>query len=703
MEIDNNPKVKKLFVCHSVDLTYSLLNDSSKLNYGVIFVGNANFPQEFLSNPRIIIARNLPYNIEEEKDLLTFTAWYLIIKNNLFNDFEYICILEYDVLLYENFEKNLHLLCNKNIHDIITFLPVSGKDFLLNHVKQNVIESFLRTKNISFEILKIWYGTTNHCLRRHILETFVDWYYPACNIIRIMDSTHISWYHERVFSFYILNKKYKIEILEELRHQFSNSHMNFHDKLVTFKYIPENLTQIFTENPECEFLTKLIDNYSTFLELNNPVFTPCVGSYFIDGQKYAYDSRLYSKQLLLFNEAKSAKNILLIGNYLAHTLFIIAIANPNANITCFEANYINDQIFLLQNKFNLNIIFHVKSKICNIFQSFDLVHICQQYPTREYLNDYIDVCILKNMSDKIRFVIDDCDVYPSQIIEKISTNNPHCSIINTQYADCIYRNCCLEVLINQVEQKKQIKKYIQKNESNFKNNINISNNKKYVLLYDDDSGAFKDDIDKLIISIKKFSDFEIIIFHRNDFKEEFVEKNKNILNQYRGGGYWLWKPYIINETLKRLRTGDLLFYIDSKYYFTETFTDLYKDIFNVDNNILLWKNKPNESSYFLKNWCKRDVVQKYNMEDATYNKNAEDCWAGVMMLKKNIFTDIFVNEWLDMCCCDDITDRPSVGGNTNDFIDHRHDQSLLSILVHKYNINLHTFEKKYLQNVRIPY
>lgn len=698
MEIHNKKPVKNLFVCHNVDITYSLLNDYSKLNFDVIFVGNAMFPQEFLSNPRIIIARNLFYNIEDEKDLLTFTAWYLIVKNNLFIDFEYICILEYDVLLYDNFEQKLNLLCNTNKNDIITFWPVN--DFLLYDVKQNVMETFLKTKNIPFKILETWYGTTNHCLRRDILEKFVDWYYPSCHIIKILDPKSISWYHERIFSFYILHKNYKIEILQELWHQFSNSHSSFHDNLPSYQDVPENVMGLFKENPECEFLRKVIDNYSTFLELNNPPFTPGIGSYFIDGQKYIYDSGLYSKQLLFYNEVKNATNILLVGNYMAHNLFIVALANPNARITCFEMNSINDQIFLLQNKFNLNINFYVKSKIENIFQSFDVVHICQQYPTREYLNDYIDVCILKSTKDKIKFIIDDFDAYPLKIIEQISTSNQNCSIINTQYADCIHRNCCLEIFINKTEQPDQIK---QQPESYSKKEIIIDTNKKYILLYDDDSGAFKDDIEKLIISIKQNSDFEIIVFHRTDFKEEFVEKNQNILNQYRGGGYWLWKPYIINETLKRLENDDLLFYIDSTYYFTETFTDLYKDIFNSNNNLLLWKNKPNESSYFLKNWCKRDVVQKYNMEDAVYNKNAQACWSGAILLKKNSFTDIFINEWLNMCCCDDITDRPSVGGNTNDFIDHRHDQSLLSILVHKYNINLHTFEKKYLQNVRIPY
>ena len=56
-----------------------------------------------------------------------------------------------------------------------------------------------------------------------------------------------------------------------------------------------------------------------------------------------------------------------------------------------------------------------------------------------------------------------------------------------------------------------------------------------------------------------------------------------------------------------------------------------------------------------------------------------------------------------MCSCDDITDRPSIVPNNPDFIDHRHDQSLLSVLVDKYNIPLYFFEKRYLQNVRQPY
>ena len=57
-----------------------------------------------------------------------------------------------------------------------------------------------------------------------------------------------------------------------------------------------------------------------------------------------------------------------------------------------------------------------------------------------------------------------------------------------------------------------------------------------------------------------------------------------------------------------------------------------------------------------------------------------------------------------MCCnYQDITDSNSIIPNSHHFIEHRHDQSLLSILAIKNNVDLQFFEKKYLQNVRIPF
>ena len=73
----------------------------------------------------------------------------------------------------------------------------------------------------------------------------------------------------------------------------------------------------------------------------------------------------------------------------------------------------------------------------------------------------------------------------------------------------------------------------------------------YFLVYDDNTHNCH--LEKLLQSVKIYGEeFNIIVFKKNDIDNDFIEKNKSILNCTRGGGYWLWKPYIINETLKKI-------------------------------------------------------------------------------------------------------------------------------------------------------
>ena len=222
----------------------------------------------------------------------------------------------------------------------------------------------------------------------------------------------------------------------------------------------------------------------------------------------------------------------------------------------------------------------------------------------------------------------------------------------------------------------------------------------YFLVYDDETHTSY--LNNLINSINRYGpEFQLIRFHKNNIDHEFKLKNQNILNLARGGGYWLWKPYIINNIMHKINDGDIVFYLDSKFYFIEPFTKLlYKLRLN---DIIVWKNKPNEQIWNMKHWCKMDVILKYNIYDKVFHENAEDCWGGAIIIRKTNKTCLYIKEWLNMCTYENITDVPSVSINSNEFREHRHDQSLLSIIIHKYNIPLHYFEKKYLQNIRSPY
>ena len=225
----------------------------------------------------------------------------------------------------------------------------------------------------------------------------------------------------------------------------------------------------------------------------------------------------------------------------------------------------------------------------------------------------------------------------------------------------------------------------------------------YFLVYNDNTHLQY--LTNLLDSVKKYNkEFEIIIFNKKDIDVDFVNKNSLILNLPRGGGYWLWKPYIINNLLLKINYDDIIFYLDSKYYFTEDFTNLYND-YMITNDLLVWNNKPNEESYLMKNYCKMDVIIKYGLYNEVFKENAIDCWAGGLVVKKTNNTLNLIKEWLDIACVyENITDSNSYIKNYIDFIEHRHDQSCLNVVLKRNNVNPAIFfPKKFLQNIRMPY
>ena len=674
--IQNNVAI--IWVCHNMDIVYSILNNSIKNNHYIMFVGNQHISDELVSNPRIIVARNLPDNIEHEQDLLTFTAWYAIIKNFLFLNYEYITILEYDAHIENNFEQELIQKCQMRTHDVISFVYFEGAFNIDTNL--NIMQFFLKKKGASYKNIDKWFATTNHCIKMHILRDFVYWYYPDCLEIKKLDPVKISWYHERLFTSYLDVKSISSGHLNLLSHQFCDSHGYMHNKT----NLSSDLIDNYIDNPNCEFLNKFIEHYDFFLKLNLD-FKVHIGSYLCSEFSYTYTYKNYEKQKVLFESAKTYENVLLIGNYMGHIAFIMLMANPNIKITCIDTHENQKYISLIESYFKTNISFFISNnqdeinkQIHDLNHDFDFIFISQQYPHRHYLNICIDSCVNKTNLKEVTFMIDDYYVYSNELIENINSNNLNCEISNDKF---IYH------YVGFITAKKFV--------------IRLKS-KKYLLVYDDDTNEYKSHIDTLVNSVKKYDNsFEVIIYNKKDIDNDFFSTNRYILDQFKGGGYWLWKPYIINETLKKIGPNDILFYIDSKYYFTENFGELCKPLLNQD--FLVWRNKPNEDSYFLKNWCKMDIIEKYNIFDNVFNQNMEICWAGAILMRKTDQVVNIVEEWLQMCSSSDITDSPSIVPNSSEFIDHRHDQSLLSIVLSKCNIPLHNFPKRFLQNVRQPY
>jgi hypothetical protein len=175
------------------------------------------------------------------------------------------------------------------------------------------------------------------------------------------------------------------------------------------------------------------------------------------------------------------------------------------------------------------------------------------------------------------------------------------------------------------------------------------------------------------------------LWRRGHLDEAFAQKYKSILKQERGSGYWLWKPYIILETLKLARDGDVVIYLDSGDYFKnvpegrDNLITLLERLRGSSNCICLVNNIHSNLHYI-----KRDAYIHMGMDAAKYwNSIHRD--ASFMVFIKNPTTLTFVQEWLELCQNEQLlTDSPSQKPNLAEFREHRHDQALLTLLSYKY-------------------
>ena len=185
-------------------------------------------------------------------------------------------------------------------------------------------------------------------------------------------------------------------------------------------------------------------------------------------------------------------------------------------------------------------------------------------------------------------------------------------------------------------------------------------------------------------SAKKYEINKIVSYREEHLKRtKFYNQYKHILDQPKGAGYWLWKPFFIYKTMKQLDDGDILIYSDSGSIFINSPLPLLK-ISQKENILLFTNNEPNIK------WNKSQCLSQMQCDLEKY-LNAPQVAAGFQIYVNNESTRKFVKEWLYYCCQPGLIDD-SVNNRTKEYIlfkEHRHDQSILTNLAIKYNIPLY--------------
>jgi hypothetical protein len=220
----------------------------------------------------------------------------------------------------------------------------------------------------------------------------------------------------------------------------------------------------------------------------------------------------------------------------------------------------------------------------------------------------------------------------------------------------------------------------------------------YLVTYADGHDVFFRNQQTLAFSaLDKGIDF-ILNYNRSHLDTAFAEKYSKILEQKKGAGYWLWKPWVILKTLETTPENAIIFYVDSGFVFRNPINNLIELAQSHDMVFIDYDPKEFGS---LGRKTKREAFSRLNC-DTLLCRQAPMIWAGFMVLRNTPTTRAFIKKWLDHCCDESLlTDTQSTQPEYPEYQNHLHDQSILGILCYLNSQGQYLFPEKELLHYAI--
>lgn len=192
----------------------------------------------------------------------------------------------------------------------------------------------------------------------------------------------------------------------------------------------------------------------------------------------------------------------------------------------------------------------------------------------------------------------------------------------------------------------------------------------------------------LFDSIHLYNEYDLPTSFRDDFQEYLSA-------DIRGFGYWVWKPFIILDTLAKMDDGDVLLYVDMGSHLNsqgkEKLLDYWKEVKENESGFLVSQLEPVRKECF---WTKGDLLDYFRIrgKEEMYSPQYQ---SGVIFIRKEPKTVALVKAWLDMYYENFylVDDTPSLSPNEGGFVENRHDQSVLSLLLKRHGTSVIPLEE----------
>lgn len=218
--------------------------------------------------------------------------------------------------------------------------------------------------------------------------------------------------------------------------------------------------------------------------------------------------------------------------------------------------------------------------------------------------------------------------------------------------------------------------------------------KKILIAYGDDKMKFSlDFLGRQAKSLHVFD--EVILYHPKDMPKQ-IQKSP-LFNYSRGGGYWVWKPYILWHTLQQCTNDDIVCYIDAgcTLFPGKDWDKYFSYLKNYDTLCFQYKDNVaefgdyGETSTQNKCWTKkRTLVFFDNYFNNINHREFNQTLSGIIFCKNT--NNEMIKEWYQLTIKYPFLNIDPSNVEIEDQFPffsgyHRHDQSVFTALAYKYS------------------
>jgi hypothetical protein len=173
----------------------------------------------------------------------------------------------------------------------------------------------------------------------------------------------------------------------------------------------------------------------------------------------------------------------------------------------------------------------------------------------------------------------------------------------------------------------------------------------------------------------------ICVSYDNDWMKNshYYKIAKDVLDKDSMG--WAFKPIAIFDVLQKVKSDDVVMWVDSNHTFSEN-PDFIID-YAIKNGIFCHDHM--NVYYPNMDFTHRDTFVNMNCDEERYWKSCH-LQVNIMAFRKNNLVMPFVNEWLEFSLRYDTIIGNGVHPDFPSFREHRHEQSIFSILAEKYKV-----------------